>query len=341
MPETVLLTGITGFIAKRIALDLLNAGHTVKGSLRSQSRADEVRAAVRPHLTDPGALGRLSFVELDLTRDTGWAEAMADMTALIHTASPFPMVQPRDEDEIIRPAVDGTLRALRAAQGAGVTRVVLTSSVVAIEANPKVGREVLTEADWTDPAHPRATAYYRSKTLAERAAWEFVAAHPEMHLTTINPGLVLGQPLDGAFGTSLQLMERIVGGKDPMQPDVGFGVVDVADVSAMHVRALERPGTAGKRYIASGASVTLPQIARHLAGRYPDRKIATRVAPKALLRVLSLFDASIRTVLPALGVMPRFDTARARADMGIAFTDWKVAVERAAEAVAGGATAPR
>ena len=333
MPQSVLLTGITGFIAKRIARDLLEAGHTVRGSLRSLDRADEVRAAVRAHLPDADALDRLSFVELDLTRDAGWPEAMAGVEALIHTASPFPMVQPKNEDEIIRPAVDGTLRALRAAQDAGVTRVVLTSSVVAIEANPKVGRALLTEADWTDVTHPRATAYYRSKTLAERAAWDFVAAHPEMQLTTVNPALVLGAPLDGAFGTSLQLIERIMGGKDPMQPDVGFGVVDVADVSAMHVRALERPETAGKRYIASGESVTIPEIARHLAGRYPDRKIATRTAPGLVLRALSLFDPSIRSILSAIGVLPRFDTARAREDLGIDFTDWRTAVDRAADAV--------
>jgi dihydroflavonol-4-reductase len=258
---------------------------------------------------------------------------MEGVEALIHTASPFPMVQPRNEEDIIRPAVDGTLRALRAAQAAGVRRVVLTSSVVAVEANPKVGREVLTEADWTDVTHPRATAYYKSKTLAERAAWDFVAAHPEIGLTTVNPALVLGRPLDADFGTSLQLIERIVAAKDPMQPNVGFGIVDVADVSAMHVRALERPGTAGRRYIASSSSVTIPELARYLAERFPDRRIATRIAPRFVLATLSLFDSSIRTILPSLGVLPRFDNARARSELGIEFTDWRTAVDRAAQAV--------
>ena len=175
MSQHVLLTGASGFIAKRIALDLLEGGHTVRGSLRSLRRADEVRAALRPHLTDAETLDRLSFVELDLTRDAGWEAAMDGMTALVHTASPFPMAPPKDEDELIRPAVDGTLRALRAAQRAGVTRVVMTSSVVAIEANGKVGRETLTEADWSDVENPRSTPYYKSKTLAERAAWDFAA----------------------------------------------------------------------------------------------------------------------------------------------------------------------
>jgi dihydroflavonol-4-reductase len=144
-------------------------------------------------------------VELDLGRDDGWAEAMEGADALFHTASPFPMAQPKDENEIIKPAVDGTLRALRAAQSAGVTRVVLTSSVVAIEAKAKSG--AFTEEDWSDTAHPKSSAYYKSKTLAERAAWDFVAEHPEMQLTTINPALVLGEPMDGSYGTSLELIE--------------------------------------------------------------------------------------------------------------------------------------
>jgi dihydroflavonol-4-reductase len=333
MPHHVLLTGASGFIAKRITLDLLDAGHAVRGSLRSLKRADEVRAAVRPHLRDPDALDRLSFVELGLMRDAGWAEAMAGMTALIHTASPFPTVPPRDENELIRPAVDGTLRALRAAQSAGVMRVVLTSSVVAIEANAKVGREKLTEADWSDVSHPRSTPYYKSKTLAERAAWDFVAQYPEMQLTTINPSLVLGRPLDADFGTSLQLIERILSGKDPMQPDIGFGIVDVADVSAMHLRALEQPESAGKRYIASGPSATMPEVARHLAKRFPNRRIATRVAPVFVLRLLGLFDRSVKTVLPALGAPPVFDGSRARKELGIEFIDWEVAVDRAADAI--------
>ena len=154
-----------------------------------------------------------------------------------------------------------------------------------------------------------------------------------MRLTTINPSLVLGRPLDGNFGTSLQLIERILGAKDPMQPQIGFGIVDVTDVSAMHVRALERPESAGKRYIASGSSTSMPEVARHLARRYPDRKIATRVAPTFVLRLLALFDRSIRTVLPALGAPPQFDNTRARRELGIEFTGWETAVDRAAEAI--------
>lgn len=331
MTDTVLLTGVTGFIAKRIALDLLNAGYAVRGSLRSASRADEVRDAVRPHLTDPAALDRLGFVELDLTRDDGWSAATTGVTALIHTASPFPMSQPRNADEIVRPAVDGTLRALRAADAAGVRRVVLTSSVVAIEATDKTGS--YTADDWTDPQHPRATAYYKSKTLAERAAWDFAAGRPDLELVTINPALVLGRPLDTHYGTSLRVVERLLSGRDPMVPDIGFGVVDVADVSAMHVRALTAEGAAGRRFIAAAGTLSMPEMARSLAERHPERRIATRVAPRPLLRVIGLFDKAVGSVLPALGHRPEFDATPAREVLAVDFADPETALARAADAV--------
>ncbi len=331
MPQTVLLTGITGFIAKRIALDLLEAGHNVRGSLRSEARADEVRAALRAHLSDPAALDRLSFVALDLTADDGWAEAMDGVDVLMHTASPFPMVQPKSDEDLIRPAVDGTLRALKAAQAAGVTRVILTSSVVAIEATDTTG--AYTEENWSDTDHPKSTAYFKSKTLAERAAWDFVAEHPEMQLTTVNPALVLGTPLDNNYGTSLSLIERILCGKDPMVPDIGFGVVDVADISAMHIVAMDRPQTAGERFIGAAGTMSMPEIARMLAVDHPNRKIATRVAPRFVLRLLALFDPSIKTILPSLGHHPQFDNSKARSQLGIDFTPPETAIQLAAAAL--------
>ncbi|MEX3016951.1 NAD-dependent epimerase/dehydratase family protein [Gymnodinialimonas hymeniacidonis] len=332
MSQTIFLTGVTGFIAKRIALDLLEAGHTVTGSLRSMARAAEVQDAIRPHLTDPGALDRLSFTELDLTRDDGWPEALTGHDVLMHTASPFPMAQPKNEDDVIRPAVDGTLRALKAAHAAGVTRVILTSSVVAIEANDKPNPK--TPADWTDVTHPKANAYYKSKTLAERAAWDFVEETPVMKLTTINPALVLGAPLDGNYGTSLSLIERVMGGKDPALPDLGFGAVDVADISAMHIAAMDRPEAIGNRYIGSAGSITMPEIAKHLKAKYPDRKIATATAPKFLLRVMSLFDPSIKSVLPGIGNTPEFDASATERDLGLTFTPVNTAIDRAAAAIA-------
>lgn len=332
MTHRVFLTGVTGFIAKRIALDLLCAGHSVVGSLRSAARADEVRDALRPHLADVSALDHLSFRELDLTEDTGWAEAMQGCDVLMHTASPFPMASPADENDVIRPAVDGTLRALTAALNADVTRVILTSSVVAIEANDLPNPQ--TPDNWTDVTHPRATPYYKSKTLAEKAAWDFVKKHPEMQLTTINPSLVLGAPLDAHYGTSLALIERIMSGRDPMLPPFGLGVVDVEDVSALHIAAMERPETAGNRYIASGGSLEMATIGAHLKSLHPERKIATRQAPAWLMKALALFDPSLRMIVPQLGHMPEFDTSATTRDLGIPFTPATTALSRAGNAVA-------
>ncbi|RDC72876.1 NAD-dependent epimerase/dehydratase family protein [Rhodovulum sp. 12E13] len=326
-PGPVVLTGITGFIAKRIAADLLNAGYAVRGTLRSPARTGEVRAALRPVLRDPAAAdARLSFSEADLTTDAGWPEAMDGARALVHTASPFPLAQPKTDAELTRPAVDGTLRALRAAQSAGVTRVVLTSSVVAILHNERPQGHVHTEEDWTETGHPTATPYARSKTLAERAAWNFAADHPEMQLTAINPGLVVGRPLDARYGTSLQVVARFLSGKDPMVPDFGLAVVDVADVSAMHVAALERPATAGRRYIAAERFVMAPEMTRWLADAFPGRRIPTRIAPRWLLRALALADPAVRAILPAIGDEKRLSNARAREELGITFRPAKDAV---------------
>ncbi|NBO21181.1 MAG: NAD-dependent epimerase/dehydratase family protein, partial [Rhodobacteraceae bacterium] len=243
MTETVLLTGISGFIAKRIAFDLIMAGHSVVGSLRNPDRADEVRGALSQNGVDAAGLARLRFVTVDLNRDDGWAAAMAGVTAVIHTASPFPLSQPKNPDDVIRPAVDGTLRVLRAAAAAGVGRVILTSSLEAVMHGQKTA--AVTEADWTDLSAPTVSTYTRSKTLAERAAWEFVAAHPDMQLTVINPGMVLGTPMDRHTGSSISVIARILSGKDPAVPDISLPVSDLADVSAAHVAALGRPASVG------------------------------------------------------------------------------------------------
>ncbi len=326
MSQHVLLTGVTGFIAKRIALDLLNKGYVVKGSLRSANRADEVRSAIQPGLTESSAIGRLSFVELDLTSDDGWDAAMVGADAVIHTASPFPMTQPDNEDDLIRPAVDGALRAMRAAQKAGVTRVILTSSMAAVMNKELPQGATVNEDDWTDVTHRTATAYDKSKTLAERAAWDFVADHPEMQLSTINPGLVAGEPLDTNYGTSLALIERFFNGSDPGVPNFGLPVVDIKDVSAMHIAALERPDSIGHRHCAAAGYAMLPDLARMLKDAYPDRKISTMVPPKFMLQILSLFDKSVRSVLPTLGRVVNVDTTRARDGLGIDFIPVKDSV---------------
>jgi len=319
MPTTIVLTGITGFIAKRIALDLLDAGHAVRGSLRAMSRADEVRDALRDKLGDPGALDRLSFVELDLTRDDGWTEALQGADALIHTASPFPMAQPKNPQDIVRPAVDGTLRALRAATMAGVNRVVLTSSVVAIMHNAAARTRPITEADWSDPADPTLSPYGLSKTEAEKAAWAYVAEHPKTELVVINPGLVIGQPMDKHYGTSLGLMERMFSGKDPMQPDISFPVVHLNDVSRLHVQGATNAAMVGHRHMTADAMISMPHVARLMSRAYPDHKIATRTAPGFLLKMLAMFDPTVKSIIPQLGIRYRLDNSATRVRTGISF----------------------
>jgi dihydroflavonol-4-reductase len=323
----VLLTGVSGFIAKHIALKLLNAGHAVRGTLRRMDRADEVRAALAPYLTEHA--GELTFVQADLESDAGWVEAFTGVTALVHTASPFPIAQPKDPVLVIRPAVEGTERVLKAASAAGVTRVVLTSSTVAVlnEGKPDTLQD---EADWCDTHLPTTTPYAKSKTLAERAAWEIAKARG-LKLTTINPGFVLGPPLDENYGSSLGLVERILRGKDPMLPAFGFPIVDVRDVAEMHLRALQQPETVGRRYIAAAGSMATVDMGRTLKAAYPTRRIPTREAPKAIVRLMALFDPQIKSILPKLGHLERVSNARAVKEMGMEFIAPKAALLASAD----------
>jgi dihydroflavonol-4-reductase len=323
----VLLTGVSGFIAKHVALKLLNAGYSVRGTLRRMDRADEVRAALAPYLTEHA--GDLSFVQADLESDAGWADAFQGATALVHTASPFPISQPKDPATVIRPAVEGTERVLKAAAAAGVTRVVLTSSTAAIlnESKPDTLQD---EADWCDTHLPSTTPYAKSKTLAERAAWEIAKARG-LKLTTINPGFVLGPPLDEHYGSSLGLVERFLKGRDPMLPALGFPIVDVRDVAEMHLRALQRPETIGRRYIAAAGSMAFVDMGRTLKAAYPTRRIPTREAPRTLIRFLSIFDPQIKAILPKLGHLERVSNARAVSEMGMEFIAPKAALLASAD----------
>lgn len=315
MTQTVLLTGISGFIAKHVAARLLAAGHTVRGSVRRLDRAEEVRAALAP-VVGAAALERLSFVALDLERDAGWDSAMQGVTALVHTASPFPVAQPKDPQVLIRPAVEGTLRALRAAKAAGVRRVVLTSSTAAVTDTAKGGPQ--DETDWCNPDAADTSAYSQSKTRAEQAAWDFAKANG-LDLTTINPGFVMGPPMDRHYGSSIGVIARLLRGKDPMVPMLDFPVVDVRDVAEMHLRALDRPETAGMRILAVAGNMTMPAMTAELKRAYPQRRIATRVAPMFVLRLLALFDPQIKAILPSVGHFHPMMNARARSVLDMHF----------------------
>jgi dihydroflavonol-4-reductase len=329
----VLITGASGYIAKHIVLQLLQGGYKVRASLRSPGRADEVRDAVRPHLADGFDLNsHLEFAILDLERDDGWTEALAGVDALLHTASPFPLVQPKDPAELVRPAVEGTLRALRAANAAGVDRVVVTGSIASIANRELPQGRPFDESDWSRPDYPTTTAYALSKLEAERAAWKYVEEHaPSLQLTVINPGFVLGAPLDRNYGTSLSVIERFMKGRDPMLPDVGLISVDVRDIARMHVSALETPSSSGKRILGAAEFLSFRDMALAIKARFPERRIPTRVAPHLLIRMLGLFDRSIAVIIPSLGRREEASRELARSLFGITFRDPRESVAEAAE----------
>jgi dihydroflavonol-4-reductase len=331
----VLLTGASGYIGKHITLQLLNQGYEVRASVRSLSKSSEVRDAVAPHLSDSSNLdSRLMFVELDLEKDSGWDAALKGIDVLMHTASPFPLASPKDENELIRPAVDGTLRALRAAKNAGVKRVILTSSVAAIYGRElPSGTSAYDETMWTDVEHPVGRlAYTKSKTLAEQAAWNFIKSKAaEIALTTINPVLVLGAPLDKNFGSSISLVERVLKGSDPMLPDLKFAIVDVRDVARMHVDSIKNENTKGERLIASSETRSFIEIAKLLKSTYPKSKVKTAQAPTLIIRLLSLFDGSIKSILPQLGKPMNVSGEKAKRLLNIKFIPADVTIKESAD----------
>ena len=331
---TVLLTGASGYIGKHITLQLLNQGYKVRASVRSLSKSAEVKNAVKPHLLDSSDLdSRLTFVELDLDNDLGWDAALKGIDVLMHTASPFPIASPKDENELIRPAVDGTLRALKAAKSAGVNRVILTSSNAAVYGcDLPAGKSEYDETMWTDVNHPIGrVAYTKSKTLAEKAAWDFVSSQaPQIELTTINPVLVLGAPLDNNFGSSISVVERIMKGKDPMLPDLRFSIVDVRDVAQMHVQAIKNDATKGERILAASETYSFVGIAKYIKSIYPKSRIKTGKAPSALIKFLSLFDGEIKAVLPLLGKPMITSNKKAQKLVGIKFIPVEVTLKESA-----------
>jgi dihydroflavonol-4-reductase len=331
----VLLTGASGYIGKHITLELLNQGYEVRASVRNLNRAGEVREAIGPYLS-PGvdADKQLAFVALDLESDLGWADALTGIDVLMHTASPFPIASPKDENELIRPAVEGTLRALKAAKAAGVKRVILTSSNAAVYGcDLPAGKQAFDETMWTDVNHPVGrVAYTKSKTLAERAAWDFVKNEaPEIELTTINPVLVLGAPLDTNFGSSISVVERILKGKDPMLPDLRFGIVDVRDVAKMHVQSIKVKEAIGHRILASSETLSFVGIAKILKSEYPKSKVKTGKAPTQLIKFLALFDGEIKAVLPLLGKAMLTSNQKAKSLLGINFIPAEISVKESAE----------
>ncbi len=331
----MLLTGANGYIGRHILLELLNQGYQVRASVRSLQKSGEIVDALRNHVKDLNTLdSNLSFVELSLDSDAGWNEAMAGVDVLIHSASPFPLVIPANEDELIRPAVDGTLRALRAAKNVGVNRVILTSSNAAVFGRdlPKGAKE-FDETMWTDVNHPIGrAAYRRSKTLAERAAWDFVKNEaPGIALTTINPSLVIGAPLDTNFGSSMAIIDQLIKGTKRMLPDLRVGIVDVKDVARMHVDAIKIDATKGERIIASTGTRSLVEIAKIIKTNNPNIKVITKRAPTWLLKLRAIFKKEQRPGLLLVGRPNLISNAKARSLFTFEFIQPEISIVESAK----------
>jgi len=319
MTDRVLVTGATGFIAQHCMLQLLEAGYEVRGTARSANRAADVVAILSPHLSDAarGRLDALEVVAADLTRDDGWRGAVEGCRFVMHIASPLPKGVVKDENELIVPARDGALRVLRASHDAGVERVVLTSSLSAIiYGNDR--SHLFTEADWSNLDGKRIGAYDKSKTIAERASWEYMETIKDsspMELVAINPGLVLGPLLSSDWGTSAEMVQRILDHKVPAIPNIGFATVDVRDVASAHVTAMVSPNAVGQRFICAEANHSMMEIAEILKTRYGTRgfKIPTGRLPSIVIRAMAIFDKTVRLALNDLDTSQNVDNTKIRA----------------------------
>lgn len=293
----IVVTGASGFIGSQTIVQLLNDGHEVKGTMRDLKRANSMRAIYSKHVQD---LSTLSFAELDLLDDNGWEEAFDGMDYVIHTASPVPSQIPNDENDIIQPAVQGALRALKAASKAKVKRLVMTSSIVAIMYGHEDAKVNFTETDWSNPFHEKdKSAYSKSKTFAEKAAWEFIHQDESgLELTTINPGMVLGPVMESDFGTSAIVVKKLLDGAFPGTPKIGWPIVDVRDVAKLHIMALTHPKAGGERFMAANEFMWMNDIAHILKSKKPElsRKVATRNLPTWLMRILANFDKEVKSV---------------------------------------------
>jgi dihydroflavonol-4-reductase len=315
----VLVTGATGFIAGHVIHQLAEAGHEVTGTARSASKANALNKTLSAYAGKPI---RIDIRAADLFSDAGWSAAVAGMDYVQHIASPLPANLPKDHDELITPARDGAIRVLTAAKKAGVKRVVMTSSMAAVaygwgDKRPKL----LTEEHWSNSANlADNTAYTRSKTIAERAAWDYVNGEGKgLELTTINPAAVLGPVMSGDFSASVEILTQLLSGKLPGTPRVGFGIVDVRDVAAAHVLAMTNPAAAGERFLVSDKFMWFSEVANTLRGKLPpayDKKLPKGELPGWALKLMANINPAVKQVIPELNRERQVSNEKAKRILG-------------------------
>ncbi|MEP6766054.1 MAG: aldehyde reductase [Gemmatimonadaceae bacterium] len=315
--STVLVTGGSGFVGSHCILQLLQAGHDVRTSVRTLKRESEVRAMLQHGGVDAG--NRLSFFVADLENDAGWAEAVAGCDYVLHVASPLPPGAPKHEDELIVPARDGALRVLRAARDANVKRVVFTSSFAAIGYGYHDRWVPFSETDWTQ-LDDGIAAYPKSKTLAERSAWDFIAKEGgTLELSVINPVGIMGPILGPDYSTSIGMIKRMLDGNLKGCPKLYFGIVDVRDVADLHLRAMTDDSANGERFLAvSGDFMSMIQIANVLSRRLGEKasRVPKKQLPNWLVRIAALRDPAITSLLPELGKVKNATNQKAKGVLG-------------------------
>ncbi|WP_224962694.1 SDR family oxidoreductase [Geomonas subterranea] len=314
----VLVTGGSGFLASHVILQLLDAGHEVRTTIRKSKQERQVLETLKS--SGAKTLECLSFALADLTKDDGWSEAVAGCEHILHVASPFPSVTPQNEDEVIVPAREGTFRVLRSARDGGVHRVVMTSSFGAIGYGHPDSKTRFDERDWTNVEIPKIGAYIKSKTLAERAAWDFVRTDGgSLELAVVNPVGIFGPALNDDLSASVLMIKRMLDGAIPGCPRIYFGVVDVRDVANLHLRAMTDPKAAGERFVAvAGNCVSMFDVAQMLRRHLGDdaAKVPQRQIPDWQIRIAALWNADARQTLPNVGKVRNSSNAKARQVLG-------------------------
>jgi len=329
--KTVLITGITGYIGHHCANELLaHGGYTVRGSLRSQSKAPHIVSSLKKFHQNSD---EIEFFEADLLDDAGWKKAMEGCDCVLHVASPFIMGEPNHPDDLIKPAVEGTKRVLRFAKESGVKRVVLTSSTVAVSSDMESG--IGGPNDWPNPDN--VGSYAKSKILAERAAWDFINAQEgedKMEMVVINPGGVMGPTLTGTLaGSGVGMINDMIHGKMPMIPDIAVGMVDVRDVAKVHVTAIEVPEAVGQRFIlASEKAIPMIRIAEILKSQGYN-KVSTRKAPDFMLKFMALFSKDVKGMVSFLGRKVGSDNSLTKEVLGWEPTPIETSIEDMAKSI--------
>jgi dihydroflavonol-4-reductase len=322
--KTVLVTGGSGYIAGFVIAQLLGEGYNVRATVRALGREPQVRDMLAKIAPD---MSKLSFYAADLTSDVGWADAMAGVDYVQHIASPISATLPKNDDELVVPAREGALRALRFGRDAGVKRVVMTSSMAAVAYGLNQDPNTpLDETNWTDETHADTSPYIRSKAIAEKAAWAFMKAEGgALELTTINPGAVLGPALGSDFSASLLIVQKLMNGDFPACPRIGFAVVDVRDIADLHVRAMTSEKAAGERFLGAGKFMWIEEVAKILREDMGQaaRKVPVGKLPTWLVKILGNFDPVTKSIVYELDRYRPVTSAKAQ-DL----LDWKMRDER-------------